>query len=60
MWSRVHFCVLHQVDLQITYKLSLISAEGHSGLQVGDMLSDANNAAEPFYENLKAQMFPTC
>lgn len=23
-----------------------------------DMLSEANNAAEPFYENLKAKMFP--
>lgn len=54
------FMFFHQVRLQKTYKFSLISAEWHSRLQVEDMLSDANNAAKPFYENLKAKMFPTC
>lgn len=54
------FLRFHQVNLQMTYKLSPIPAKGHSRLQVEDMLSDANNAAEPFYENLKAKMFPTC
>lgn len=54
------FLCFHQVNLQMIYKPSLIPAKGHSRLQVEDMLSDANNAAEPFYENLKAKMFPTC
>jgi len=45
---------------QVNQKLSFILAKGHSRLQVEDVLSDANNAAEPFYENLKAKMFPTC
>lgn len=58
--EHVWLCVFDQVNLQMTYKLSFISAKGHSRLQVEDMLSNANNAAEPFYENLKAEMFPTC
>lgn len=44
-----------QVTLRMTYKLSLIPAKGLSRQRVEDMLSDANNVAEPFYGNLKAK-----
>lgn len=54
------YLYFYQVNLTMTYKFSLIPADGHSGLQVEEMLSDANNTAEPFYDNLKAKMFPTC
>lgn len=49
------FLRFDQVTLRTTYKLSLIPAKGPSRQQVEDMLSDANNVAEPFYENLKAK-----
>lgn len=54
------FFFFYQVRHDMTYKRSLISVKWHSRLRVDDTLSDANNAAEPFYENLKAEMFPTC
>lgn len=44
-----------QVTLTMTYKLFFIPAKGPSRRQVEDMLSDANNVAELFHENLKAK-----
>ena len=47
--------MLDQETLRKTYKPFSIPAKEPSRWQVEDMLSDANNVAEPFYENLKVK-----
>lgn len=42
--------VFYLLNLQMTHKLSLISADGRSGQRVDDTLGHANNAAEAFRE----------